>query len=94
MLADLDAKIEGRRVPLKLTGIELHETGCDIEAVVVAVDDALAAKAGRSPQGDRVEVILGQDYLQKQHVAIRHAERGDEVVCEAAPLATLADTDD
>lgn len=79
------ATIEGRKVPLKLTALTLKAQGCKIDALTVAVDDTLVSRAG-----DKVEMILGHDYLQRKHAGLRYGETTDdhELACEIQPLRT------
>jgi hypothetical protein len=73
--------IEGRHVPQKLTGVRLHAPGCETRALLVAVDDTLADRAG-GPM-----IILGHDYQQKVHMGARYRAGGDDVACEVGPLS-------
>ncbi len=83
---NIQTTIEGRRVGLKLAGVTLRAPGCDIDALVVAVDDTLVRRAGVGSTGEAIEVILGHDYLQNKRAALRYVGPRDEVVCGAGPL--------
>lgn len=74
-------RIEGRSVPQKLAGIRLHAPDCETRALLVAVDDTLAERAG-GPM-----IILGHDYQQKVHMGARYRSGGADVACEVGPLS-------
>jgi hypothetical protein len=90
LLKGMKVPIEGRKVPVKLTALTLHAEGCGERPLVVAVDDDLVGRAGTNHVGAPTEIILGHDYLEGERVGARYTERGDDVVCHAAPLASLA----
>ncbi len=73
--------LNDRPVKIKLAGVELAAPRCQIEALVVAVDDQSVQLAGKAPNGKPVEVILGHDYLQNQHAALQYKSRGDSISC-------------
>ena len=83
LISGYKATVEGRDVPLKLAGVTLRAPGCDIDALTVAVDDTLVARAGHP-----AEMILGHDYLQHKRAAARYGNREDdhEIVCRSARL--------
>jgi hypothetical protein len=77
--------MEGRRVPSKLIAIRMQAPGCGEHPIVVAVDDDLVDRAGRNPEGEQADVILGHDYLEAERAVLKYLERGDDVRCEATP---------
>jgi len=84
-----EESFEKRKVPIVLALVRLRDRGCEPRAILVAVDDELADRAGTDRQGKKVEIILGHDYLEAEGAAVRYRDRGDEVVCKAAGLRRL-----
>lgn len=80
----LKLPIEGREVPTKLAAVHLKARRCKVRPLVVAVDDALVRRAGSAPDGSRIDMILGHDYLQAQKNATITFDqrRGDDVACD------------
>jgi len=74
-LEGMEATIEGRKVPVKLTGLTLDSPGCKIRALTVSVSNEIVARAGRAPNGHLADVILGHDYLQRSYAQIAYGER-------------------
>ena len=71
--------MEGRLVRSKLTAIRLHAPECGEHPIVVAVSDELVGRAGLSPEGERVEVLLGRDYLEAERATLRYLDRGNDL---------------
>lgn len=69
--------IEGRKIPVNLTMMKLHEPGCDYAIIPAAVDAKLAARAGKTDDGKRIDVILGHDYTQEYKATITYGERAE-----------------
>ena len=69
-ISGINARVEGRAVPLHLASVQLRAPACEIDALAVAVDDVLVGRAGLGPGGVQADVVLGHDYLQNKQATV------------------------
>lgn len=73
--------VEGRQYDTMMARIKMTERGCGVQRTPIVVGDELVDRAGLTPDGKSVDVILGHGYMQETRMLILlSTRRSDEGV--------------